>query len=206
MDRKLDIALAEIRTRISQADPLLVRLINFAVRENTVVQYGIAVRLGGITIVGIPSPSSTTGEILDRQTLRFAQMLHAADVSVGKGDGNWPAVEKTLRESSIFASDAKSDDEAYTKLSEKLSGPEFEGISDIAELPEDLAAEAVLAFAPPKALTLTSATIRRDDGTTENVDNIRISLASIEAWWAFDLNPAQGTEDALARIQHSEES
>jgi hypothetical protein len=206
MDRKLDVALTEIRTRISQADPLLVRLINFAVRENTIIQYGVAVRLGGITVLGIPSPSHTTGEILDTQTLRFVQMLHAADVSVGKGDGNWPEVERNLRVSPMFASDAKSDDEAYSKLSEKLKSPEFEGIGDIAELPEDLAAEAILAFAPPKALTLTSAIIRKDDGMTEDVGNIRINLSAIEAWWVFDLNPAEGTEDALAKIQHSEES
>jgi hypothetical protein len=108
--------------------------------------------------------------------------------------------------SPIFASDAKSDDEAYSKLSEKLKSPEFEGIGDIAELPEDLAAEAILAFAPPKALTLTSAIIRKDDGMTEDVGNIRINLSAIEAWWVFDLNPAEGTEDALAKIQHSEES
>jgi hypothetical protein len=205
MDRKLDTALTGIRARISQADPLLIRLINFAVRENTIVQYGIAVRLGGVTVLGIPSPSSTTGEILDRQTLRFVQMLHAADVTSGKGDGSWPAIEKALRESSMFTSDAKSDDEAYSRITEKLNSPEFEGVSDFADLPEDLAEATVLAFAPPKALTLTSAVIRKDDGTIENVGNMRINLSSIEAWWTFDLTPAEGTEDALAEIQQREE-
>jgi hypothetical protein len=205
MDRELELALTEIRARISQADPLLIRLIKFAIRDTTVFQYGIAVRLGAVTIYGVPSPSRSTGEVLDGQTLRFVQMLHAVDVSAGRGEGDWPAIEKALRRSSIFTSQAKSDDEAYSKITDKLESSEFKDVSNFADLPDDLASEAVYAFAPPKAFTLTDAIIRKDNGTTEDIGNIRINLSSVEAWWVFDLRPAEGIEDALAEIQRSEE-
>lgn len=203
MDRELDIALKEIRARISQVDPLLVRLISFAVQGSFPVQYGIAVRLGGATVFGIASPTSATGEALDKQTLRFVQIMHAMDVSADHGDKAWSELENQIRASPTFTNAGKYDDEAYGKLLDHVQESELTRMPNLADLPDDLVDTAIYALTPPKALTLTSAVIQKDNGTSEKVDNIRINLSSIEAWWPFELAAPEEIEDALARIEQS---
>jgi hypothetical protein len=205
MDRELDIAIQEIRARISQVDPLLVRLVSFAVQGSVQFQYGIAVRLGGVTILGIPSPARTTGEILDRQTLRFVQIMHAMDLSAGREDTNWSDIEQMVHDTAMFVNAAKYEDEAYSKLLEYVEKAKLDGVPRIADLPDNLITSAITALAPPKALTLTNAVIRRDNGTNENIENIRINLSAVEAWWTFELGAPEDSQDALAWIQRRAE-
>ena len=201
MDHELSVALQEIRARISQVDPLLVRLASFAIQGTAHFQYGIAVRLGGVTILGVPSPAKTTGEILDGQTLRFAQVMHAIDLSAGRGQTNWPDIEQMIRDTPMFANAAKYEDEAYSKLLEYVEQAGLDKIPPIADLPDNLIATAVTAMAPPKALTLTNVVIQKDNGTSENVDNIRINLSAVEAWWTFELGVPEDSQEAFELIQ-----
>lgn len=205
MDRELDIALQEIRARISHVDPLLVRLVSFAVQGSAQFQYGIAVRLSGVTILGVPSPARTTGEALDKQTLRFVQVMHAMDLSAGHDDTNWPDIEQVVRDAAMFVNVAKYEDEAYSKLLEYAEKANLDGIPRITDLPDNLVGTAITALAPPKALTLTNAVIQRDDGTSENIDNIRINLSAVEAWWTFELGAPDGSQEALELIQRRAE-
>lgn len=202
MDRDLAIALKEIRQRISRVDPLLVRLINLA--HGTIpIQYGVSVRLGGATISGIPAPSDTTGEILDKQTLRFVQIMHAMSLAAGHGEGTWPEIEGMIREARTFLETAKDEDNADSRLMSYMSDNKLEQWPKIADLPDELVDDAISTWAPPKAFTLTNATIMKDNGRSEEIGNIRINLASVEAWWTFDLGVPEGTQDALAQIQQA---
>jgi hypothetical protein len=206
MDHELDVALREIRARISQIDPLLVRLVNFATRSSAHFQYGLAVRLGGVTVSGIPASSVTTAEILDKQTLRFIQSMQAVDVSAGGDGGKWPEIVKSYREIMMFAQEATSDDEIYAKLNEKLDSDEFKNVKCIADLPDDMTDDVLYAFAPPKAFTLTNVVIQRDGGATEEVPNMRINMSAVEAWWVFDLGIPEDSREAFSEILREEES
>jgi hypothetical protein len=201
MDRELKISLKEIRARITQVDPLLVQLINLAVQGSVPIQYGIAVRLGGATIHGIPSLASATGEILDEQTVRFVQVMHAISLTEGAGNGSWPEMEKQVRDAAMFTNRARRGDEAYGKLLDYLAEKGIDRMPEITEMPDELVDTAIVALAPPKALTLTNAVIEKDNGTSENIENIRINLSAVEAWWTFELGVPEPSQEALARIR-----
>jgi hypothetical protein len=205
MDRDLDIALREIRARITQADPLLVNLVRFAAQGSANFQYGIAVRLGAVTIYGVPSPATTTGQVLDEQTLRFVQVMHAMDLSDGREETNWPDIEQMIRDKAMFANAAKSADEAYSKIVEYAEEADLDEIPEIGKFPDHLVATAITALAPPKAFTLINAEIRKDDGTSESVENIRINLSAVEAWWTFELSAPDGSQEALEQVQRRAE-
>lgn len=204
MDRELRIALQEIKQRITRVDPMLVRLINFAVKGSAQVQYGLALRMGSATVFGIPASSTTTGEVLDRETLTFAQALHAVDVAAGKGDGHWPNIENQLRELAMFTKEAQSDDDSYGKFIDYLASSETQSTgSDVASFPDEMTDDAISASTPPKALTLTNVVMVKDSGGTDELDNIRINLSSIDAWWTFELGVPEGAGKAFARIRQS---
>lgn len=200
MDRDFDIVLTQIRDRISQADPLLAALV-----QSHEIQYGITVRLAGVTISGIPSPSVTTGAEIDRQALGFAQALHAISISTGEGDGHWPELEKLIRESAMFTKLARRADDARDRVSEYTQSADLDETPQIQELPDHLVRDALIAYAPPKFFTLTSAVIQRDDGTTQEIDNMRVNLAAVEAWWTFDLSVPEEAQEALAQLQHDDD-
>ena len=105
----------------------------------------------------------------------------------------------------MFVNVAKYEDEAYSKLLEYAEKANLDGIPRITDLPDNLVGTAITALAPPKALTLTNAVIQRDDGTSENIDNIRINLSAVEAWWTFELGAPDGSQEALELIQRRAE-
>ena len=205
MDRELSIALKEIRQRISQVDPLLARLVNLA-HGSIPIQYGVSVRIGAATISGIPAPGSVTGELLDRQTLRFVQIMHALSVTAGIDDGSWSEIEDLVREAKTFLETANHEVDANSRLLSYVSNAKLERLPNIADLPDELIDDAVAAWAPPKAFTLTNATIVKDNGTQENLGTIRISLARVEAWWTFDLAIPDGAQDTFAQIQQKDDN
>jgi hypothetical protein len=201
MDRELDLRLKEIRARISEADPLLVRLLNFATTSPAAFQYGLVLILDGVTVMGIPGPSASTGKILDKQSVRYIRSMQALAMSTGGDAGSWPQIIQWYRESSPYQTQAENSDEAQPKVLEEIGDTEVNDLTELLDRPE-LAERAVNAFAPPKAFTLINARIRPISGDTwESVPNIRVSLPSVRAWWTFDLGVPEEAQDMFAKLE-----
>jgi hypothetical protein len=207
MDRKLDLRLKEIRGRISQADPLLVLLLNVAVGTEAQIQFGLVLVLDGMTVMGVPGPSASTGEVLDRQSARFFRSMQAISMSTG-GDGEvWSQLIDWVKETSPFLSQAKNDDEAHSKVHEKVGDVEIDDWADLLDRDDNLAEEAAKAFTPPKAFTLTNAQIRPVNGDTwESIPNMRVNLSSVRAWWTFDLGVPEEAQEILASLEKNAEN
>jgi hypothetical protein len=175
MDRELDLRLNEIRGRISQADPLLVRLLNFATHFANPFQYGLVLILDGVTVMGTPGPSTSTGEILDRQTVRYFRSIY---------------------------SQAKRADEAQAKVYEKMGSAVINDLTELLDRPDNLADEAVEAFIPPKAFTLINASMLQvNSNTWQSVPNMRVSISAVRAWWTFDLGVPDQVKEILAQLE-----
>jgi hypothetical protein len=207
MDRKLDLRLKEIRGRISQADPLLVRLLTVAVGSTVQIQYGLVLVLDGMTVMGIPGPNASTGEVLDRQTARFFRSMQAISMSTG-GDGEfWSQMIDWVKEASPFQSQAKNDDEARSKVHEKVGDVAIDDWAELLDRDDNLAEEAANAFTPPKAFTLINAHVRLVNGDTwESVPNMRVNLSSVRAWWTFDLAVPEEAQEILASLEKGAEN
>lgn len=202
MDRKLDLRLKEIRGRISQADPLLVQLLNVAVGTEAQIQFGLVLVLDGMTVMGVPGPSASTGEVLDRQSARFFRSMQAISMSTG-GDGeSWSQLIDWVKETAPFQSQAENDDEAHSKVYEKVGGVEIDDWADLLDRDDNLAEEAANAFTPPKAFTLTNARVRPVNGDSwESVPNMRVNLSSVRAWWTFDLGVPEEAQEILTSLE-----
>lgn len=204
MDRELDLRLKEIRGRISQADPLLVRLLNIAAASPASIQYGLVLILDGVTVRGIPSPSSSTGELLDMQSIRYLRSMQALAISAGGDAGSWPQIIQWYKEASPYQTQAKNDDEAQSKVLAEIGDTPIKDLTELLDRP-DLAEEAINAFIPPKAFTLINAQIRPTDGNAwESVPNIRVSLSSVRVWWTFDLGVPEEVKGTLAKLEEED--
>lgn len=202
MDREFDLRLKEIRGRISQADPLLVQLVNFASTFSFPIQYGLVLLLDGVTVMGIPAPSASTGKALDDQSVRFFRSMQAIAISSGDDSDQWPEIIDWYRENSPFFTAAKEGDEGRSKLMERLGDHTIEDVTNPLEYPEDLASEAAGVFTPPKAFTLTSARVRPTGGAIwEDVPNMRVNLSAVRAWWTFELNPPEEASETFTRLE-----
>ena len=202
IDQELnDLRLKEIRGRISQADPLLVSLVNFA-RHTSPFQYGSVLLLDGVMITGVPGPSASTGEILDRQSVKFLRSMQAMNISAGLDSAAWQETIEWFKQNRLFYSQAKTDDEGQSKVYEKLGNVAINDLTELLDRPDDLADEAVNAFIPPKAFTLVDARIRpASNDTWQEVPNIRVSFSSVRAWWTFDLGVPDQVKEILAQLE-----
>ncbi len=206
MDQELDLRLKELRGRISQVDPLLVRLLNFATSAPGPIQYGLVLLLDGVIVSGVPESSTLTGEVLDNQSLKFFQSMQAMDISAGGDGGNWPEIINIYQEISPFSSQAKKDSEARTDFLKKIGDTEFKDPTELLDHPDNLAEEAVYVLIPPKAFTLRDVQIRSGGtGIWENVPSMRVNLSSVQAWWTFDLGVPEEAREALAKLQQNAE-
>jgi hypothetical protein len=202
MDRELDLRLKEIRGRISQADPLLVRLLNFATHFANPFQYGLVLILDGVTVMGTPGPSTSTGEILDRQTVRYFRSMQAMDISVGRDGRGWRETVEWFEQNPLFYSQAKRADEAQAKVYEKMGSAVINDLTELLDRPDNLADEAVEAFIPPKAFTLINASMLQvNSNTWQSVPNMRVSISAVRAWWTFDLGVPDQVKEILAQLE-----
>jgi hypothetical protein len=207
MERELDLRLKEIRGRISQADPLLVRLLNFAASPAVSLEYGLVLILDGITVMGIPGPSASTGEVLDGQSVRFFRSMQAIAMSTGGDGGNWPEIINWYKKASPYRTQARIDDEGQSKIYEKIGNAAISDPLELLDQPGNLAEEAADAFIPPKAFTLINAHIRPFSSVTwENVPNMRVSLSSVRAWWTFDLDVPEEAKAILDALEKDAEA
>jgi hypothetical protein len=205
MDPELDLRLKEIRGRISEADPLLVRLLNFATTSPASFQYGLVLILDGVTVMGVPGPSASTGKLLDGQSIRYLRSMQAMAMITGGDAGSWPQIIQWYREASPYQKQAENFDEAQSKVLEQIGDAAVNDLTELLDRPE-LAEQAINAFTPPKAFTLINARIRPiDGGPWETVPNMRVSLPSVRAWWAFDLGVPEEVQDVLSKLEKDDE-
>ena len=205
MDPELDLRLKEIRGRISEADPLLVRLLNFATTSPASFQYGLVLILDGVTVMGVPGPSASTGKLLDEQSIRYLRSMQAMAMITGGDAESWPQIIQWYREALPYQTQAANFDEAQTKVLEQIGDVAVNDLTELLDRPE-LAEQAINAFTPPKAFTLINARIRpTDGGPWETVPNMRVSLPSVRAWWTFDLGVPEEAQDMLAKLEKDDE-